>query len=204
MRRSAILLLALPILFFAGCVSGPFGPTPGQVALRRSDVPHGMTKCGYSGAVSGYLHWLKTHHPPDYEETLVSWSAARSRGARSSEVVGYATAGSGCQAPIGQASGDSAASWVIQSNSAKAAARVYRQGLLGFATPGGQTEDAQLIVGVATGLGSNSWVLQLATPAPGIYVAWWQDQEFDVLLLATGVQGATGHQMALFMDQRIQ
>jgi hypothetical protein len=163
-----------------------------------------MSRCGYTGDMASYLHWLSGHGSADYQETSVSWGAARSMGAVDAEVAGFAANASDCGVAIGRASGSSAASWVIQCRSTNAADDVYREGVLGFGTPGGQTENSQLIVGVATGLGSDAWILQLASPAPGIYIAWWQDGNFDVLFLATGVDGATGHQMALFIDQRIQ
>jgi hypothetical protein len=205
LRAAALVGLLLCLLGSTSCQvgPGPRRPTPADIALRSADAPAGLHRCAASGGIDQYLNWARHHDSTSYRELRQSWGAFQKLGAQAAQVTSYGATAPSCGAGIGRAPGRSAASWVVASADDRAAAAVYRQGVLGFPTPREQPEQPELLVGIATGLGPDAWILQLSSPQPGIYVAWWHDREFDVLLVTLGIDGATSHQMALAMDNRV-
>lgn len=204
-RRGIVLgWLLLALCAPGGCQPGQGlqGPAPADVALRPSDVQVKLSRCPYSGAIDGYLRWLRAHDPAGLGQAQDSWNALRKLGATGAEVTGYGAGPQDCAAGIGRAPQRGAATWVIASKDTQAAVAVYRHGVLGFPTPLAAREQQELVVGAPTGLGPDAWTMQLAK-APGIYIAWWRNRQFTVFLVTLGFDPAASHQMALAVDDRI-
>jgi hypothetical protein len=200
-------------LVFVVCVvvpvvscQGPGGagrPSPSDVVLTKGEVPKGFSRCAYSGTVDEYVQRIQGRDNASAAEARESWAQVRRLGASSAAIAGFGATQADCQAGIGHGTGRAAASWVIGCRDQEAARRVYEHGLLGFPTPAAPREQPELVVGVATGLGPNAWTLHLDRPAPGVYVALWQDREFVTFLVTVGIDSAASHQMALAVDNRM-
>lgn len=197
-------MLAIALLAVACTAPGGVGgPGPGDVVLRQTDVPNGFLHCSYSGPIADYLQRMRAVDSQAAQLADASWAAARPLGAQAASVAGYGAAGDACKVGVGRSTGQSVATLVVQAKDSNAAIAIYQHGLLGFTTPPGQPEQQNLVVGAATALGQYAWTLRLDAPAPGIYVACWQDRTFVTLLVAVGLPSETAHQMALRVDQRV-
>ncbi|MGH7910258.1 MAG: hypothetical protein ACREQM_07510 [Candidatus Dormibacteraceae bacterium] len=206
MRPRALTLLIAMALVCAVLVTacgGPVGPTPGSVALRRSDVPAGWTRCGWSGSLGGYLHAERKDDARSASSVAESWTALQKVGATSAQVTGYVAARADCRSALGGTAGPSALTWTIAYGSARQAHRGYERGVLGFPTPDPGRLQAGLEIGSSTGLSADSWILTQTTPAPALYVGWWREGALTTLLLVLGLPATSANPIALRVDARM-
>ncbi|HEX6350802.1 MAG TPA: hypothetical protein VF160_15610 [Candidatus Dormibacteraeota bacterium] len=163
-------------------VIGP--PNPQDIALKPGDVPSVLKACEGSGPIAGYIAALRTKDPDGYAGLQDAWASLQKNGADAAAITAYvddpATA---CTGTLGAGQGKSATSFVIRYKDEGSATTAYKRGLLNFPTPQQDQQTPGLTVGVATGLGANSWVYNRAVNGRAAYLAFWQSKQFDVMVL---------------------
>jgi len=186
-----IVAAAVLLLVAAGCsgpdtggvpVVGP--PNPEDIALKSSDVPAGLRPCNGSGPIAGYMAAVRSKDPDGYASLQDAWDALKRNGADAAAIAAYvedpATA---CTGTLGAGQGKSATSFVIRYKDEGSATTAYKRGILNFPNPQPDQQTPGLTVGMATGLGPNSWVYNRAVNGKAAYLAFWQSKQFDVMVL---------------------
>jgi len=163
-------------------VIGP--PNPEDIALKSGDVPSNLKPCSGSGPIAGYIAALRTKDPDGYAGLQDAWGALQSKGADAAAISAYADdPATACTGTLGAGQGKSATSFVIRYKDEGSATTAYKRGILNFPTPQQDQQTPGLTVGVATGLGPNSWVYNRSVNGKAAYLAFWQSRQFDVMVL---------------------
>ena len=206
--RALLLGLAAATLL-AACSSPPTGlpiggpPSPQDVALKSGDVPNGLTACPGSGPIDGYITSLRAKDPDGYASLKDAWDTLKRNGADSAAIVAYvADPAIACVGTLGAGQGKSATSFVIRYKDSGSATTAYKRGLLQFPTPKEGQQTPGLTVGVATGLGGNSWVYQASAAGKAAYLAFWQVNQFDVMVLTADLDAADSRKAADAVNSR--
>ena len=187
--RRLVLTLAAAATLTAGCsgytslpVVGP--PSPQDIALKPADVPQGLKSCAGSGPIDGYIASLRTKDPDGYASLQDAWAALKSNGANAAAIGAYVEdPTTACTGTLGAGQGKSATSFVIRYKDEGSATTAYKRGLLNFPTPQQGQQTPGLTVGTATGLGANSWVYDRSVNGKAAFLAFWQVNQFDVMIL---------------------
>jgi hypothetical protein len=204
------LLLALAVAtLLAGCtgpstslpVAGP--PSPDEIALKSGDVPAGLTACPGSGPIDTYIQALQNRDPDGYASLKDAWDTLKRNGADAAAIVAYVgDPAVACVGSLGAGQGKSATSFVIRYRDSGSATTAYKRGLLQFPTPQQGQQTPGLTVGAATGLGSNSWVYEAAASGKAAYLAFWQVNQFDVMVLTADLDTADSRRAADAVNSR--
>src|SRR5690242_13284423 len=163
-------------------VIGP--PNPEDIALKAGDVPQALKPCPGSGPIAGYIAAVRTKDPDGYASLQDAWSALQSKGADAAAITACVDdPTTACTGTLGAGQGKSATSFVIRYKDEGSATTAYKRGILNFPTPQQDQQTPGLTVGVATGLGANSWVYNRSVNGKAAYLAFWQSKQFDVMIL---------------------
>jgi len=185
------------MVVLAGCGGGSGGGIPGvqgpasaqSVADNSSDFP-GLAKCAESGSYDNYLTAEQTKAPDQYQSDKTTWDDLKKSGANDSYVVIDAANNSDCgQFGAGTPSGKVAYVYAFRFKDAAAATASFKADSKDFhlsdtditnlKAAGGTAQQ-----GSATGLGENSIVLSIDVAAVSVYVAFWQNKQFEVAMVA--------------------
>lgn len=194
-RCLVVALFGAALLTACGGGSGPnapsaSGPPSAQtVAQSANDFP-GLQKCPESGSYDSYLKAEQTKNPGQYNTDKTTWDDLKSSGANDSFIAVYAANASDCaQFAAGTPSGKVAYVYAIRFKDTTSAAASYKvtskdfhlsdSDLANLKAAGGTVQ-----VGSATGLGDNSTVLSLDIAGLAVYVAFWENKEFEVATIA--------------------
>lgn len=168
-------------------VQGP--PSAQNVAQNSSDFP-GLSKCPESGSYDNYLKQEQTKAPDQYQSDKTTWDDLKASGANDSYVAVYAANASDCsQFAAGTPSGKVVYVYAIRFKDSTSAAASYKASAKDFHLDSSQVTQLQaagatVAQGTATGLGDNSIVISLDIAGVGVYVALWQNKEFEVAMVA--------------------
>lgn len=201
----AIVAAGAVLLALAGCevLSSPIGPPPpDQVALKPGDLPSGLKTCPGSGSIDGYLKAIRTKDPDSYATVSDAWATFRKAGANAAAITAYADDVMNCSGLLGAGRGKSASSFVIRYNDEGSAATAYERGILQFPTPNAEQQTPGLIVGDASGLGTNSWVFDQSVNGRAAYIAFWQRGSYDVMVLIADLDPETSKRAVDAVDSR--
>jgi hypothetical protein len=185
---SAVLLAA------CGGSSGPSlgvtGPASAQSVASNSSDFTGLQKCPESGSYESYLKAEQTANPTQYPSDKATWDGMKAAGANDSYVVVYVENTSDCgQFGSGTPSGKVAYVFAIRFKDDASASASYKTSSKGFYLSDPELTQlkaagASVDTGTTTGLGANSLVLSLGILGVSIYVAFWQNKEFEVAEVA--------------------
>src|SRR5207249_4791700 len=169
---------------------GVLGPQSAQgVAESSSDFP-GLQKCPESGSYDSYLKQEQTKSPDQYQSDKTTWDDLKASGANDSYIAVYAASSSDCgQFAAGTPSGKVAYVYAIRFKDSTSASASYKvtskdfhlsdSDLANLKAAGGTVQ-----VGAATGLGDNSTVLSIDVAGLAVYVAFWENKQFEVAMIA--------------------
>lgn len=191
------LVVATSVAVLAACGGGSGPGLPGtsaqasaqSVASGSSDFP-AMQKCPESGSYDSYLKAEQTADPTQYQSDKSSWDDLKASGADDSYIVVYAESSSDCgQFASGTPSGKVAYVYVIRFKDSASASASYKVTSKDFHLSDSDVANlkaagATVTSGDATGLGSNSLVLSIDIQGISVYVAFWQNKQFDVAEVA--------------------
>lgn len=199
--RTALVALLVAGALLATCCGGEHtGANPASGAIRRSDVPAGWIRCGWSGSISRYLRLARKDDAGSADSVHRSWTAQQKMGATASEVRAYVATLSDCSTAFGHSAGPSALTWTLAYASKNDAFRGYEAGVLGFPTPDPSRIQSGLQVGASTGLGADSWTLAQTLPSPPLFLAWWRHGSLTNFLVVTGLAPTDANPIALRVD----
>ena len=201
-RLLAVVLLAVAC---AACeaptaLGGP--PDPAAVALKSSDLPSGLKPCPGSGPISGYLDHARKTDPNAYADLQDAWANLQRGGADAAAISAFAADPSQCSGELGAGGGMSATTFVIRFKDEGSSTTAYKRGLLGFPTPSQNQQEPGLTVGVATGLGPNSWALDRKVGGRAAFVAFWQVKRFVVMYLGADIDSEADRRAAEAVNSR--
>src|SRR3989454_10527155 len=194
MTRLIVLFCAI-VLAACGGGSGPslpgvLGPQSAQsVAESSSDFP-GLQKCTESGSYDSYLKQEQTKSPDQYQSDKTTWDDLKASGANDSYIAVYAATSSDCgQFAAGTPSGKVAYVYAIRFKDSTSASASFKttskdfhlsdDDLANLKAAGGTVQ-----VGATTGLGDNSTVLSIDVAGLAVYVAFWENKQFEVAMIA--------------------
>lgn len=169
---------------------GVMGPASAQSVASNSSDFTGLQKCPESGSYESYLKAEQTANPTQYQTDKATWDGMKAAGANDSFVTVYVEKTSDCgQFGSGTPSDKVAYVFAIRFKDDASASANYKTSSKGFhlsdpelsqLKAAGATVDA----GATTGFGANSLVLSLGILGVSIYVAFWQNKEFEVAEVA--------------------
>jgi hypothetical protein len=174
----------------AGPSLGVIGQASAQSVASNSSDFTGLQKCPESGSYESYLKAEQTADASQYQTDKATWDGMKAAGANDSYVVVYVENTSDCgQFGAGTPSGKVAYVFAIRFKDDASASANYKTSSKGFHlsdTEVSQLKAAGAIVdtGATTGFGANSLVLSLAILGVSVYVAFWQNKEFEVAEVA--------------------
>jgi hypothetical protein len=165
------------------------GPASAQnVADNSSDFP-GLEKCPESGSYDHYLSAEQTKAPDQYTSDKTTWDDLKKSGANDSYVVVYVSNNSDCgQFGAGTPSGKVAYVYAFRFKDTATATASFKADAKDFnlsdsfvtslKAAGGTVQQ-----GSATGLGDNSITVSINIADVSVYVAFWQNKEFEVAMV---------------------
>jgi hypothetical protein len=187
------LLVVASVIALAACggsagptVPGAQGPASAQsVAANPLDFS-GLHKCPESGAYDTYLKSEQTADPTQYQTDKTTWDDLKAAGANDSYIAVYAENTSDCgQFASGTPTAKVAYVYAIRFKDSASASSNYKTSSKDFHLSDsevGQLKAAGATVdtGPTTGLGANSLLLAIDIQGVSVYVAYWQNKEFEV------------------------
>src|SRR2546421_4948454 len=192
-----LFVVACSAIVLAACGGGGSGPSLGvtgppsaqSVAQGSSDFA-GLQKCSESGSYETYLKAEQTKNPDQYQTDKKTWDDLKASGADDSYIVVYASSTADCgQFAAGTPTGKVAYVYAIRFKDTSSAAASYKVTAKDFhisdsdvASPKAAGGTVQL--GSATGLGDNSTVLSLDVAGLAVYIAFWENKQFEVAMVA--------------------
>jgi hypothetical protein len=200
--RFIVLACAVVLAACGGSSPGPLGvtgpPSAQSVADNSSDYP-GLHKCPESGSYDHYLSIEQTANSDQYTTDKKTWDDLKASGANDSYIVVYVENGADCgQFGAGTPTGKVAYVYAIRFKDSSSAAASYKMTSKDFHVSDSevsqlQTAGATVTQGTATGLGDNSLVLSIDVGGVSVFVAFWQNKEFEVAAVSfnMGTQAAT-------------
>ena len=215
MKRFTVALFVF-LLAACGGSSGGSGSQTQQkqtsaetVAYNSSDFP-GLSKCPESGSWDNYLKAEQAADPSQYATDKSDWEGLKAAGANDSYVSVQADTSSGCgnfgtDTPTGKVvnvysvrfKDDASASANFKTNSKDF--HLSDSDLANIQSAGGKVQQ-----GSATGLGSNSVVVELTVPGTSFYIAFWQNKNFEVALISYNIPAADAEAANKKINDRIQ
>jgi hypothetical protein len=213
MRASLTAIALLLVVGACGPVGGGSG-TPAasasNVAVKLSDLPSGMSRCGLSGDINSYLKKIQTSDPTTYASTKSHWDAAQKGGATAADVEFYTDSAAHCTglesngSQIGSATYKLAVNFVFQFKDEASAVTGYTSdSIFGFSVSQLKQSQVPVTEGATTGLGKNSIVLTLEVAPQTFYVAVWQNKQFMSILGVFNIDAATDKKIALAANGRV-
>jgi len=189
-------ILSLGAVVLAACGGGS-GPSLGvqaqlsaqSVAQSSSDFP-GLQKCSESGSYESYLKAEETKNPDQYKTDKTTWDDLKASGANDSYIAVYAANAADCgQFAAGTPAGKVAYVYAIRFKESTSAAASYKVTSKDFHLSDSDVANLKAAggtasLGAATGLGDNSTVLSLDVAGLAVYVAFWENKEFEVAMIA--------------------
>jgi len=181
----------------AACGGGGSGPSLGvqtqasaqSVAQSSSDFP-GLQKCSESGSYESYLKAEETKNPDQYKTDKTTWEDLKAAGANDSYIAVYAANATDCgQFAAGTPSGKVAYVYAIRFKDSTSAAASYKVTSKDFHLSDSDVANLKAAggtvqVGATTGLGDNSTVLSIDVAGLAVYVAFWENKQFEVAMIA--------------------
>jgi len=181
----------------AACGGGGSGPSLGvqtqasaqSVAQSSSDFP-GLQKCSESGSYESYLKAEETKNPDQYKTDKTTWEDLKAAGANDSYIAVYAASATDCgQFAAGTPSGKVAYVYAIRFKDSTSAAASYKVTSKDFHLSDSDVANLKAAggtvqVGATTGLGDNSTVLSIDVAGLAVYVAFWENKQFEVAMIA--------------------
>ncbi len=185
-RETVVVLAAILATVLAACqATGPLAPKdPADVGLRPVDLPSTLRRCPGSGDLGDHLRATGAEGGPARDELQAAWRTLQREGAQQAAVAVYASDRASCTARLGTGPGPNASSLVVRYRDDGAALGAYRQGMLGFPTPGQDEQVPGLQQGTATGLGQDSWLLEQNAAGRSVFVAYWRRGSYTAFFLA--------------------
>lgn len=189
-----------------GATRSVFAGTPGSAefaGIQSTDLPAGMTRCGYSGPVHQYVAGISSLGSTT-ESILETEAKLASHGASEIRIVVYADGDSGCEEWIRGAAPDAKPGRAVSNvmvtfpddQAALAAFEADVFGQSGLAAYGGA------VSGRATGLGAQSVVAEGAT-GDASYQAIWRQVHFNSYVLARGIDITEADAIAAAISRRM-
>ncbi len=211
MTRSLAFLSALLVVVACSSQSASSTPTAASVAVQPGDVPNTMHQCSISGGINTYLDNLKTKDPATYTSTMAEWVDAQSKGATATQVGFYTDSVANCGNVASTVANLSAAAYPlvvnfsVQFKDEASAANGYANGqIFGIDRSMLKANNAPVVEGAKTGLGTNSIVLSTTILNQAFYIAVWQNKAFMVILGIINLDSATGQKVAAAENTRIK
>lgn len=195
MKRFFAAAFGAVVLGACGGGSGPSapgaqGPPSAQsVAQNSSDFP-GMQKCPESGSYDSYLKAEQTKNPDQYQTDKSIWDSTKAAGANDSYIAVYAANASDCgQFSAGTPTGKVAYVYAIRFKDTTSASSSYKATSKDFHLSDSDVANLKAAggtvqTGSATGFGDNSTVVSIEFGGVAVYVAFWENKEFEVAMLA--------------------
>jgi hypothetical protein len=209
--RSLAFLSALLVVVACSSQSASSTPTAASVAVQPGDVPNTMHQCSISGGINTYLDNLKTKDPATYTSTMAEWVDAQSKGATATQVGFYTDSVANCGNVASTVANLSAAAYPlvvnfsVQFKDEASAANGYANGqIFGIDRSMLKANNAPVVEGAKTGLGTNSIVLSTTILNQAFYIAVWQNKAFMVILGIINLDSATGQKVAAAENTRIK
>lgn len=170
-----------------------------SVAQNSSDFS-GVRLCGVSGT---YDHYLKSE-----KANSQAWDNLKAAGATDSYVAEYADSTSNCGQFGALTTGQNAQVFAIRFKDSTSAAASYKnRGSLVNLTDSQiatlKNAGATVNQGAATGLGANSLVVAFSIPEGILYVALWQNKEFELALVMVNLPNIDGKTIANKINGRV-
>jgi hypothetical protein len=194
--RRVIAVLAVGAVASCATPGGGAGKSPGapsaeSVASNPSDFP-GLTKCPQSGSYESYINQEQTSAPDQYASDKSRLENLKATGLDDSYVVVYAANTGDC---VTVASSDSpptgkvAQVYVFRFKDSTSAATNYKTdaneiNLTDTDIGNLKTAGATVKKGTESGLGENSVVVATDLQGSKLYLAYWQNMRFEVLVAA--------------------
>ena len=210
------MLVAACAVMLAACGggSGPgglAGPSSAQTVAQSSNDFPGLQKCPQSGSYDDYLKAEQTANPTQYQSDKTRWDDLKKAGANDSFVAAYGSDNASCGqvgSPASAPTGKFAEVLAFRfKDSASAAASYKSQGgafnLSSSAVSSLQAAGGTVKLGAETGLGENSSVITVSVQGVSLYVALWQNREFDAAILVYNLPLPAGAQATTSVNSRI-
>lgn len=210
MRQS---LIAAVVVFVAACgggsCSGNQGPPSAMSVAQNSSDFSGVKLCAESGTYDNYLKTEQAKAPTRYPTDNKTWDNLKAAGANDAYVAEYADSTSNCGQFGSLTTGKNAEVFAIRFKDSTSAAASYknRGSLVNF-------NDSQIATlknagatvnqGSATGLGANSIVVAFSIPGGILYVALWQNKEFELALVIVNLPNIDGKAVATKINGRVR
>ena len=178
-----------------------------SVAQNSSDFS-GVKLCAESGTYDHYLKSEQTRDPTRYPTDTKTWDSLKAAGANDAYVAEYADSTSNC-GQFGQlTTGKNAEIFAIRFKDSTSAAASYknRGSLVNFTDSQIATlknAGATVNQGAATGLGANSITVAFSIPGGILYVALWQNKEFELALVIVNLPNIDGKAVATKINGRV-
>jgi hypothetical protein len=217
LQRSLAGLAVLLTLFACrgNPLSPPTGPMVSSVSVQPGDLPSDMNKCDQSGDIKRFLNRSQTKNPDAYTSAKTDWNSAQKQGATAAYIAFYTDSRARC-ANVESNTAESVvsatykleANYVIQFKDKANAVKGYTSGsFFGFSLLSLKNGKAKIDEGTMTGLSANSIVVNIfnsLVPNQSIYVAYWQNKAFMVILMIVNIDNASCKKVALAMNGRIK
>lgn len=207
------LVVAACALLLAACgggssagVTGP--PSAQTVAANDSDWP-GLQKCPESGSWDQYLKAEQSKNPSQYQTDKSSWDGLKAGGANDSYIAVYAANTSDCGGfGAGTPTGKVAFVFAVRFKDNASASLNYKTyskdfhvsdaDVANFKAAGGTVKQ-----GSETGLGENSTEVSIDLQGSALYIAFWQNKEFEVAVVGFDLTFADGTGASTKINGRI-
>ena len=208
MRQS---LIAAVLVFVAGCGggSGTQGPPSAMSVAQNASDFSGVKLCAESGTYDHYLKSEQAKAPTRYATDNATWGNLKAAGANDAYVAEYADSTSNCGQFGTLTTGKNSEVFAIRFKDSTSAAAAYknRGSLVNFTDSQIATlknAGATVDQGSATGLGANSIVVAFSIPGGILYVALWQNKEFELALLIVNLPNIDGKAVATKINGRVR
>jgi len=215
MNRLTVLACALLLAACGGSTGGggsgsqPKQETSAQsVASNSSDFP-GMQRCPESGSWDNYLKAEQAKDPTQFQSDKSDWDSLKAAGANDSYVGVYADDSSHCgNFGSDQATGKIVDVYAVRFKDSSSASANFKTNskdfhlsdsdLQSIKSAGGKVDQ-----GATTGLGDNSVAVSLAIAGTSFYIAFWQNRQFEVAIIAYNLVVADGQAASKKINDRI-
>jgi hypothetical protein len=207
--KRLLILLLLPATTGCGGVSLPFfGPAnPQDVAAQPGDLPSGLQRCAESGDINTFLKNTKSQNPQTATDVQNQWKNLQNKGATDGYVQVFSDNKAECTSLFGvgrtgERNFKLAFNIVFKFKDESSAMKAYESGALGI-TPKNAKSQPGVTEGNATGLGNNSVTFTETFGNQPLYLGFWQNKSFDILLLTVNIANGEAKQAATRINQRV-
>ena len=214
MKSRFLVIVCVALLTACGGGSGSNapaaqGPPSAQSVADNSSDFSGVQKCPESGSYDNYLKQEQTKNPSQYATDSKDWTDIKAAGSNDAYVIVYAENSSDCgQFGTGTPTGKLAEVFAFRFKDSSSAAGNFKVQTKSFHLSDSDVSTIQAAggtvkQGAATGLGDNSIVVSIDFQGTTLYVAFWQNKEFEAAILVSNIPITDGAAEATKINSRI-